>query len=72
MYGKGGFGKCTIADLAVLIEVLVEVSGLTLEEISNGRKKREVVRAKEALIIVGKKEASATRSWGDCWGWTVQ
>jgi len=52
--GKGKVKKITGEDLEELMEAVAEATGLTREEICSGKKKREVVIAREALIIVGR------------------
>ena len=54
--GKGGqlqIKSRTARDLEALIEAVEKASGFTPEEICSQRKKRAIVMAKEALIIVG-------------------
>jgi hypothetical protein len=53
--GKGGGQNKshTARDLKGLIDAVVKATGFTMEEICSQRKKRAIVMAKEALIIVG-------------------
>jgi len=59
--GKGKVKKGAASGLEQLIRVVAEATRLKQEEICSGSKKREVVIAKEALIIVGQ-EAGGSKA----------
>ena len=59
--GKVKVKKYGAADLEQLMDALTEATALTREQVCNGRKKRELVIAKEALLVVAR-EVGANNS----------